>query len=82
MSNLWFVESGPDASHLFDVAYFDKLRDAKNFAENLPMTPTGMKRPYRIKKHEYIGHRRFSNTVTVTQVTHNARLSGAGTASA
>ena len=72
MSNLWFVESGPDGSHLFDVAYFGTLRDAKNFAENLPMTPIGTKRPYRIKKHEYIGYKRFSNTVHATQVTPNA----------
>ena len=71
MSVLWFVKSGPDASHIFDVAAFDMLRDAKAFAESLPVTPTGLKRPYEIWRHEYFDHKRFGNTVNARMVTPN-----------
>ena len=35
LSVLWFVKSGPDASHLCDVSNFETLRDAKAFAERV-----------------------------------------------
>ena len=73
MSVLWFVKSGPDASHIFDVAAFDMLRDAKAFAESLPVTPTGLKRPYEIWRHEYFDHKRFGNTVNARMVTPNGQ---------
>ena len=77
MSVLWFVKSGPDASHLFDVANFDMLRDAKAFAEGLPNTPTGLKRPYEIWRHEYSDYKSFGNTVNAKMVVPKIIVAGA-----
>jgi len=71
VSVLWFVKSGPDAAHLFDVAKFDMLRDAKAFAECLPNTPTGLKRPYEIWRYKYTDHKSFGNTVNARMVVPN-----------
>jgi hypothetical protein len=52
---VWFVNSGPDKSHLHDTVSFARLRDAKEYAELLPPTPTGAPRPYRIVRQELKG---------------------------
>ena len=54
MKTLYFVNHGPDTSHLWDTACFERLRDAKAYCKGLPMTPDGLKRPYRIERHQYI----------------------------
>ena len=52
MKVTYFVNYGPNNSHLIDCKSFDKLKDAKYFAENLPLTPLGEKRPYKINRIE------------------------------
>ena len=42
---LWFVKYGPDSSHMWEAKSFDKLKDAREFANNLPLSPTGGVRP-------------------------------------
>ena len=34
---LWFVTYGPDSSHMWEAKPFDKLKDAREFANNLPL---------------------------------------------
>ena len=53
MKIIWFVESGPDGSHLFETRVFYRLKDAKEFVKNLPPTPLGEKRPFKIKRQEF-----------------------------
>lgn len=48
----WYVNSGPDASHLWDSKLFYRLKDAREYANALPPTPIGHKRPYVIEKWE------------------------------
>lgn len=48
---MWCVLSGPDESHLHDVAWFSRLKDAKYYADILPVTPAGNVRPYKIERH-------------------------------
>lgn len=50
---LWCVASGPDASHLVDVSWFSRLKDAKEYSLNLPLTPLGKARPHLIEKHVF-----------------------------
>ena len=38
---LWFVTYGPFSSHMWEAKSFDKLKDAREFANNLPLSPTG-----------------------------------------
>lgn len=49
----WCVSSGPDESHLINVDWFNKLKEAKGFSENLPVTPCGHKRPFKIQRFEF-----------------------------
>ena len=55
MKVMWCVCSGPDESHFVDVEWFGRLKDAKEFAETLPLTPSGKPRPYKIERHEFEG---------------------------
>ena len=65
---LWFVNYGPNRSHLWDAKCFDKLRDAKAFAESLPNTPMGDKAPYKIMRHEYLESAVWGDSVKITEV--------------
>lgn len=49
----WLLSSGSDNSHLYDARWFDRLRDARQAAAELPLTPNGEKRPYQIRRVEY-----------------------------
>lgn len=49
----WCVCSGPDESHLLDVAWFARLKDAKEYTKNMPERPTGGSRPFKIEKHVF-----------------------------
>jgi hypothetical protein len=51
----WCVCSGPDRSHLSDVAWFKRLVDAKKFSRLLPVNPLGNKRDFKIERHEFKG---------------------------
>jgi len=55
MKIMWCVCSGPDESHLLDVKWFSRLKDAKAFVETLPITPSGKPRPHKIERHEFEG---------------------------
>ena len=64
MKILWFVTYGPDESHMFESKPFDRLKDAKEFALNLPDKPTGGKRPFLIERYEYHKSNIYGDTVT------------------
>lgn len=49
----WGLESGPDRSHLFEYCEFGRLKDAKAAACDLPSTPNGQPRPYRVWRRVY-----------------------------
>lgn len=49
----WVLQSGPDKSHLVDYRYFDRLKDAKKAASELPPTPNGEERPHLIRRLHY-----------------------------
>lgn len=53
MKTRWCIESGPDNSHLFDCAWRDTLREAREYVKNLPLTPGGQLRPYKITRYRY-----------------------------
>jgi len=38
-----------------DVAWFGRLKDAKEHAKSLAVTPEGKERPYKIERHEFKG---------------------------
>jgi len=55
MKVLWCVCSGPDKSHLVDVSWHSRLKDAKQCASRLPPTPFRKERPHKIEKHIFEG---------------------------
>ena len=65
---LWFVKYGPDASHMWEAKAFDRLKDAREFANNLPPSPTGGVRPRMIERHEYIQSRVYGDVVKIKEV--------------
>ena len=68
MKVLWFVRYGPDASHQWDAKFFDKLKDAREFAQSLPLTPTGGTRPFRIERFEYAKSEIYGDIVNILEV--------------
>lgn len=65
---LWFVKYGPDSSHMWEAKPFDKLKDAIEFVNNLPLSPAGGVRPTMIERHEYIQSRVYGDTVKIREV--------------
>lgn len=53
MKIMWCVMSGVDESHMHDISWFKRFKDAKNYAQNLKLTPTGHRRPFVIERWEY-----------------------------
>lgn len=68
MKKLWFVKYGPDASHMWEAKPFDKLKDAREFAKNLPLTPAGFERPFMIERYEYIQDQVYGDIVRISEV--------------
>ena len=68
MKVLWFVQYGPDASHMWEAKPFSRLKDAKKFARNLPLTPTGGKRPVAINRYEYVQDKVYGDIVRISEV--------------
>ena len=68
VKRLYFVEHGPDVSHLWDSGHFDSLKDAFNFAANLPKTPFGEERPFKIIMAKYKRSRVYGDTVEFIDV--------------
>ena len=52
---LWCASSGPDASHLQDVAWFKTKRAASEHCHKLPLSPMGRERDSKIEKFEFKG---------------------------
>lgn len=65
---LWFVKWGPDESHMWDAKVFNRLKDAKAFANILPPTPTGGERPIVIERAEYIESNVYGDVVRFLEV--------------
>lgn len=68
MKILYFVKFGPDISHLWESKPFDKLKDAQDFAKNLPPTPIGHERPFVIERHKYSKSNVYGDTVSISKV--------------
>ncbi len=68
MKVLWFVKYGPDCSHLWDAKPFNRLKDARVFAKNLPATPTGGERPFMIEKFEYVQDQVYGDIIRISEV--------------
>lgn len=68
MKTLWFVTHGNDLSHMWDSKHFHRLKDAKEFARNLPPTPAGGKQPYIIEKYSYSKCEVYGDIVQTTEV--------------
>lgn len=47
------VVSGPNASHLHDVHWESKYKDALAYAGDLSLSPNGEERPYRVERHDF-----------------------------
>jgi len=52
---MWCASSGPDSSHLQDVAWFKTKRAATDHCKNLPLSPLGVTRNSKIEKFEFKG---------------------------
>ena len=65
---IYFVKYGPDASHQWDAKPFDRLKDAREFARNLPETPTGGERPFKIERYRYKECNIYGDLVDITEV--------------
>jgi hypothetical protein len=50
---IWFVCSGVDIGHFWDTKPCKSLREAKQYAQALPLTPIGLERPYHIERWQY-----------------------------
>ena len=68
MRILYFVTSGPDASHMWDVKPFNRLKDARRFAHDLPLTPYGHVRPFKIERVAYLQDRVYGDIVRISEV--------------
>jgi len=69
---IWFVCSGVDISHMWDAKPCKSLREAKLYAEDLPKSPIGTDRPFRIEKWEYpAGRDKWDTAVQVQTVFKN-----------
>lgn len=58
------IVSGPNDSHLHNVHWEDKYKDALSYAKRLPPTPNGEERPFRLERHD------FSNNSIVLKKTN------------
>jgi len=68
MFKTYSVESGPNNSHLFNVKHFDRLKDAKDYIQSLPLAPTGEDRPYRLNRNTFASRKAFCyNTCDVLE---------------
>ena len=56
---IWFVCSGIDIGHFWDTKPCKTLREARQHAAELPMTPIGHPRPYHIERWEYEGAKNY-----------------------
>ena len=65
---LSFVTYGPDSSHMWEAKPFDKLKDEREFANNLPLSTTGNVRPFMIERYEYIQSRVYGDIVNIRDV--------------
>ncbi len=68
MKILFFVKYGPDSSHMWDAKPFDRLKDAREFAKNLPKTPTGFERKFKIERFEYSECKIYGDTVRISEI--------------
>jgi len=68
MPVLYFVKSGPDESHMWDVVRFKRLKDARQFASELPLTPGGGARPFAIERYEYKQDEVYGDIVSISEV--------------
>lgn len=68
MRIIYFVKYGPDASHMWDAKPFNRLRDAKRFAQDLPLTPSGHTRPLKIERFEYLQDKVYGDIVRISEV--------------
>jgi hypothetical protein len=50
---IWFVCSGVNIGHFWDVKPCRTLKEAKLYASELPVTPDGRERPYHIERWRY-----------------------------
>ena len=73
---LWFVKYGLDSSHMWEAKSFDKLKDAREFANNLPLSPTGGVRPATIERYEYVQSRVYGDIVKISEVKEITHLKG------
>jgi hypothetical protein len=64
---LWFVRYGPDDSHMWESKPFNRLRDAREFAGNLPLTPQGFPRPVKIERFEYVQDQVYGDIVRISE---------------
>ena len=53
---------------MWETKPFDKLKDAREFANNLPLSPTGGVRPATIERYEYIQSRVYGDIVNIRDV--------------
>ena len=65
---LWFVKYGPDSSHMWEAKLFDNLKDAREFANNLPLSLTNSLHPFMIERYEYTQSRVYGDIVKITEV--------------
>jgi len=65
---LWFVNHGPNISHLQDVDVFDRLKDAKEFIKKMPLSPSGIKRSFKVSRHKYLHSEVYGDIVNVKSV--------------
>lgn len=68
---LYFVCSGIDPAHFWDAKPFDRLKDAKEYAQNLPLTPQGLARPYRIERWKYEKANNYWNETASSNIVYH-----------
>jgi hypothetical protein len=50
---IWFVCSGVDIGYFWDTKPCKSLREAKQYAQALPLMPEGLELPYHIERWQY-----------------------------
>lgn len=70
----WFVNYGPDRSHMFESSVFETRRDAREFCAKLMLNDreSGRKeRPYNVERAEYKNSGPWGDTVKFSIVEKN-----------
>ena len=64
----WIKLSNGAGFYMWETKLFDKLKDAREFANNLPLSPIGGVRPFMIERYEYTQSKVYGDIVKIREM--------------